>query len=554
MNLAGSVNYRDRSLSEPLVPDDLDDTALAFTAITIHSPKILTDQMLLSFIKILVENETQEGGPYYTWVVPKNIREDWNDVDPVVNMNIFRFLGMHDIHLESLERFLENIVTHDLRSKYYSALHINFFLSKWNHSTNQKQRLKKLANLYPQIVTSLDRALFITSYLNLNGDPNKISYDVKKISRLKLSDIDYDPFYIEEKDGESITYAGSKPLTVAHIVQALHLYEQSQEVSRSVYHSSNENKLVQQVSQAVTKTIPCDTPKLHQQLSVATKKLERQPKAYEVFLLPLLWHRSLKKKYCGTFTESELISLCVVNVLGWIGFSIYDSIMDNEKKNTLLPLANICTRKIPLLTAKLSLEKHSCDTIYQILNQIDLASLHEYENLKIPIHQGTIELPDKLPNYDNMKHLAHKSLGHAIGPIVITPSKQAYIEDFFINYLISRQLNDDAHDWFEDLKNGHLNPVSVKVLKQYLTFTPHVKNINLKLEQEVLRSIYWHKTIDIIAAEIRYHAKLAREIAQKLNIFENQNLIERLLRPLEQSADQAITERNRMTKFLENYH
>jgi hypothetical protein len=237
------------------------------------------------------------------------------------------------------------------------------------------------------------------------------------------------------------------------------------------------------------------------------------------------------------------MELCTANVLGWIGFSIYDDIIDGEKKHELIPLANLCIRK----TFDFS---HSYETL---LDKIDYANDWEQTNCKISIINNTFEIPKQLPDYGDFETIANKSIGHALGPIILSPIKKDIVRKFFVYYLIARQLNDDAHDWLEDLQQGFLNPVSVKIIRRFQADHPHEKFINLDATQTKLQSLFWYEIIDSVATEIRQYLSQARKIIKDADILENFNIVDMLLAPLERSAEQALLERDRTIRFIEKY-
>ncbi len=551
-SLQGSWNYYDRSQTHPVLPDDLDDTAMALAAIAVHEPGLVTEEVLLSFVNNLIAHETREGGPYFTWIVPQHLRESWGDIDLVVNSTINFFLNQQKIFLEPLDTFLENAITHQsLESKYYSRLHHCFFLSRSCSSRAKKNLMKILVQLYPHITTPLDRSLFITTYLNLGGTPQKVSHDIARLSKLRPNHLSADPFYIEELHKGIPTYAGSQALTAAFILQALTTY--THHLSPNPTNPRHDvRKKISHVSKLLLQRFASAPKALRQDLSLIVEKMSNQEKAPEIFLLPFLWQQSLQPHYQKSFSSEQVLRLCVANVLGWIGFGIYDEVIDGEQKQHLIPLANCCVRELVEIFHDVT-PPHHFETIKNILDTIDHANDWEQTHYKTSVVDGIVELPKVLPHYKNLEHLAHKSLGHGLGPIILTLTKKKHVRQFFIHYLIARQLNDDAHDWLGDLEQGILNPVSVRIIKRFLELRPAQAHINLKTDREFLQSLFWYEIIDTLVHEIYSHTKQARSVIKKLHIFKDSSIADLVLLPLEQSAHQALAERNSAVRFLEKY-
>ena len=222
-----SWNYWDRSSSPSTrFPDDLDTTTTALTAITIHTPEHLTDDVLLTFVNNLISNEVYEGGPYFTWMTPSRLRDAWDDVDGIVNSNIHFFLKQHEIFLERLDDFLKHTLSdQSLTSRYTRRIHRCFFLSKNCTGRAKKELLQLLVRSYPNITNPLDRALFITTYLTLDGNPQKISHEVTRLLKTNLRDLDPHSLFVEDLREGSPLSTPSRGLTVAAMIQAITLYE-----------------------------------------------------------------------------------------------------------------------------------------------------------------------------------------------------------------------------------------------------------------------------------------------------------------------------------------
>jgi len=124
---------------------------------------------------------------------------------------------------------------------------------------------------------------------------------------------------------------------------------------------------------------------------------------------------------------------------------------------------------------------------------------------------------------------------------------------FFENYIIARQLNDDAHDWEVDLKKGQLSPAVVSVLKKYLGRHKNKKESDLKKETKELQKIFWHEVIQEVCGKPIFHIKKAGRHLGKIAGVKDKTAFEAMLASVEKSAKEALAEQKEMLEFLEEY-
>ncbi|MBI2591645.1 MAG: hypothetical protein HYW34_03145 [Candidatus Brennerbacteria bacterium] len=143
-------------------------------------------------------------------------------------------------------------------------------------------------------------------------------------------------------------------------------------------------------------------------------------------------------------------------------------------------------------------------------------------------------------------------MGHALGPAAILFAL-GYNKDsaevlgtikFFKNYIIACQLNDDAHDWEDDLKKGQVNAVGARLLRD-------TKSDSRKPEK--LREVFWHKTIIGAYKDISRHIGFAKNDLKKLSIIKEPAVFAKILAAIERSVEKALKERDETIKFLKTY-
>ncbi|MDE2116523.1 MAG: hypothetical protein KGI79_01450, partial [Patescibacteria group bacterium] len=150
--------------------------------------------------------------------------------------------------------------------------------------------------------------------------------------------------------------------------------------------------------------------------------------------------------------------------------------------------------------------------------------------------------------------LAHKSFGHALGPLIMLmraghrPGSTYFrlVESFFRNYIAAKQMSDDAHDWEQDARQGRLNSAS-SVIADMLSDTntkPDARSVGL------WRDIFWDRALDVVVRRIMYRIESARTAAKRLRGVIDYGYLESLISPLERSAERALSERNEAARFL----
>jgi hypothetical protein len=288
-----------------------------------------------------------------------------------------------------------------------------------------------------------------------------------------------------------------------------------------------------------------EAEEIHQEILKRAKKrvnfLSRIPKENckkSITLLPYIFYKSLGKN--GKKISKELIIQCgLANLYGWIAYTIYDDFLDGEGKREKLSMANVCLREVAHIYNSILPKTDFADVFNETMDGIDKANYWEIINCYDK---------NKLPEYKDYSQLAEKSLGHALGPVAILYSlgfnqnspeiKNTLI--FFKNYLIARQLNDDAHDWEDDFKKGFINPIMVKVFEKTSNKKQFKKN-------------FWEKILVDISNIILNKVNVAKEKVKNIKIIEKPEILLSILESPELSAKKSISEHNETVKFINEY-
>ncbi len=556
-----SYNYWQRDslpyMAKPY-PDDLDDTFVALQAISIAAPDELHEKVWSKIMALLINNESVAGGPYQTWVMPTAAREPaWDDIDPAVNATIAAFLSRFDIALPAMQDYFDRLISKQtFRSKYYhDEITVMYFLAK-AYQGNQSELLKNLIlnkrNQQGYWASALATAHAVSALLMLGQDPaslgNAIQYmlDTEKDGCWPKTAL-----YIEARNGEAITYSNCDAYTSACCIEALQLYL-ARSKTAPFEQNDDEAQIIKRTVAACKNIFSRSGELLQNQLSDMFNALLQKDPRSTVITMPYYFLQHMRKSH--RTTPDVIQNLTVATTLGWIGYTIIDKAVDGEPMTNRLPLSVKCIREsYALFQSWLAYPSHRM-MVEGILNGIEQAVLWEHTACNITKDSDKIIVPDTLPDYGDYDCLAQKSLGFALAPVIMCLNQgdveQAKIvEIFFKHYLIARQLNDDAHDWLDDLKQGFFNSVSVGLIKLWKTQYENTV-LDLATEQKILQELFWQKHIDIVCNDITDHCREAREALARLTIVTDTVFLEILLLPLEQAAGRAVIERNKILLLL----
>lgn len=186
-------------------------------------------------------------------------------------------------------------------------------------------------------------------------------------------------------------------------------------------------------------------------------------------------------------SQQTLSSLGKANIYLWRALNIYDDFLDGAGKAQQLPVANSYYRRCLKIYYQLALSKNFYRLLDQLFKNIDKSNKAE---INIRKNWGQLE-PNRATFLKIISQtpssLSDKSLALALAPLAIADlnhSKNKIQEinnilDFFRHALAAKQLSDDARDWLDDLRNGHITIANVLVLKEALD-----RGITLNLEKK----------------------------------------------------------------------
>lgn len=542
-------------------PNDLDDTFCALAGLYRYNPSLVNATMLAKIVKLLLATETAVGGPYRTWLVPANSQPVWLDVDIAVNSNIDYFLSLVGNHLPNLEALMDRAIVDDsFSSPYYpSPYAFIYYLARAYKGSHQNRLLSKARRLHKTAKTDLDRALCLGARLRLDETRN-LSSRVSELLTNQRRDGSWQAaaFYADPVKNGKLYYNGAPAMTTVFVVEALQLYLQDgqarhvAEVSKSTS-SQDLNKTVLTMAKKQCQDLGQD---LRSATLGALQQVANGRNGREVIGLAYGFNGSLAKplKAPANFIEA----LGVANLYGWLAYTIYDDFLDGEGQPELISVANAAMRRsLDNFSEALPSNSDFNHLVRQTFDTIDSANAWELAHCRFE-RRGNQLVVGKLPDYGDLSKLAERSLGHALPPMAILaatgidadkPSGKHLLQALR-HYLIARQLNDDAHDWPDDLRNGHITPVAAMLLAQ-LKVKPGSHPLPELLTDA--RRQFWHSTLPEICRLMRRQVRLSRQALRHSGLLRPDNVISGLLDGLEASIADTLQQQSQAEAFLKHY-
>lgn len=543
-------------------PDDLDDTFAALAALYGYNPKIIDGAVLAQVAKLLIATEVAPGGPYRTWLMQSDMPE-WRDVDIVVNSNVGYFLHLLGISLPSLTAFIEKrIRENNVRSPYYPGIvQVIYFVSRFYRGDGPvmlREMLLSERNENGSWKNQLESAMAISALIHL-GFANDISekdIDAFAVAAEKGIFQPY-PFCMDPSRAVKSFYAGSAALTAAFCAEALGKWISFQD-SRPIVPGVDDSSISAGTLDMIKVMARERMQSLPRHLKDLVLKEIEKTETEEIASLPYLFQTALGEK-AKQIPQFLLDELALANLYGWAAYKIYDGFLDGGGNPVALPAANFLLRELTIVYAKLDLQIPGIAKYYQeILDVIDDANVWEQINCRAEVSRGVFVVPSEFPEKStHCARLADRSIGHALPALAIMLAA-GYGSDslevrsllsFFRNYLVARQLHDDAHDWSEDLSQGQITTVVTQLMRAWQADHDGAE-IDLTRDMPGLRNIFWHTVILDIVMDIKNFLTRARLDLANAGCFQDMALLLGLLERLESAADRTIDERNQAIDFL----
>lgn len=287
----------------------------------------------------------------------------------------------------------------------------------------------------------------------------------------------------------------------------------------------------------------------------AWKEIQAADKNREIGLLPAFFAGALQTN--KPIPDATLRRLGMGNFYCWMAYTIYDDFIDDTGQPNLLPFANVAMRRsMQHYLQECGTKQKLIDLVTITYDGLDQANSWEMAQARAVVSDSALTIT-KLPRYGNHEVLATRAMAHVLGPLLLTItytelSSPAYSQIYkgLQHYLIARQLNDDLHDWREDLRAGHLSPVVTFLLRRcaITAGTYEIATIEVKLQ-----NYFWHHGLDLLCQRTRNHLQVCRQALQDSQVIRMDSELLQLITRLEAAISQSQTILAGQKSFLAAY-
>lgn len=568
-----SFNYWARDAAEENTtmpyPDDLDDTFCATASLYQHNPEYLDGEAMADIVSVLTHAEVEVGGPYKTWLVEANAPDIWQDIDLAVNANIAYALRLHDIELPELTKLMDQaIATNTYTSPYYPhRIPLLYFIAR---AYQGKHRASLIAHIHQALKEPWVRAeplyssLMLSALLRLGDASKSIHHELhEELISAQVEDGSWPaaPFCIDPSH-EGIRYtAQAEVLTTSMCLEAIASFQARYDTQAP---SKKTSKAPEKITRAVVAKIQQKFASLDKDaqllgLKILEETLDGDTDS-QIVLMP--WFTAMSVREGDRIDQDLITSLGAASTYGWIAYTIYDDVLDGELLDPArISLANICLRELTLIFHQvLPAASGFHNIVSSTLDHLD--SINAWEVLNTRYRPSDMISLSELPNYGDYSCLAQRSLGHALGPLAILiatgiPGDHPdikHLHEFFKHAIIARQLNDDAHDWEDDLSRGHMTAVNTMIASIVLTGSNDMSFEQFTAgKSTVLREIFWDEVAPVVCGQMQKHVSLAKQALEAMTCLADRRLCEAILTKPEKAAQQALKEREQTLEFIAAY-
>jgi len=557
-----SFNYwyrESREAHQMPYPDDLDDTFCALSALWLYDAHLIDESALAHIVKLLIATETAPGGPYKTWLADKEAPAVWQDADLAVNANIAHFLRIALEPLPKLTALTEAaIADHGFASPYYPDEYpIIYFVSRAYRGSRQKELATYiLSQTKPDGSwgSPLKTALAVSSLHQLGHSTPKTAKKYLLAQQLPDGSWPAEAFCIDPSRAGQKFYHGSATLTTALVLEALDTPTTLKRSTPKV--AASQHPLLRGVERKTVAMLARLPMQDRRKTAAVLHTIAFGKNGKEIILLPEHFYNSLSQK--RPLAEDVLTNLATASFCGWAAYTLYDDFIDDEGDARSLMPATILMRQS--LQAFLRLVPNDAvwqRFVSQTFDTMDAANAWELAYCRCTVEGGMIVL-DELPSYGRRSRLAERSWGHALVPMGILAAtgispnepKARLLHKALHHYLIARQLNDDAHDWQDDLRAGRITYVVAELLQAH---SVHAGSHQLDLVIAEMEPQFWRVTLPAICRSITYHTKKSRQLLKQSQLVVADNVITSLLDGLDDAVHTAQTHVTQAENFLQAY-
>lgn len=467
-------------------------------------------------LNILTKQEVKPGGPY---------KNEQGKIDYTLNIAIAYFLSLNKVKLKSLDLLINKKVEPEFLLPKQASLSLTSYLLAKFYQDPLKEKLAGQLFKNSKNLNGLNKALALSAAHSLG----------KKVTPPKI---------IEPQSAlEALIYLNLK----SDNTTANGLQNEGQEMI---------NKILIEAKKRFSE-LNSDLKKI---VLTEIKKTITNNKDRQMSLISYYFKLALGSK--GQVISNNLIARAgLANVFFWTAFIIYDDFWDEDEaaKPSILPGANLMARDYIYFYNEILKGNHEFTIFFHsLMDKLDAANTWENLYCRAKIEKTKFIIPAALPDYKNYELKFWPAAGQVLGPVIIliklgfeldSPEIHNLIE-YFKNYLIAMQINDDAHDWVEDLKRGHLSTVTLMLVNDWKDKYPDRLEIDLINDLSKLQELFWFRTLERSCQTVLCHTEKSRKYLKTLDFIEDFRPMLRFVDIAENVAKQALNEQKRSLDLL----
>lgn len=542
-----------------LIDENLGVNFLALTAVFENDKNAFDGGALARILMTLSSAEEKEGGPYFSGINSEN-----KIIDLGVNAAIARFLFLHEVELPELTKLFDaaveakNFSSEIFTDEYFVIYLLADFYRRERADKLSKYVISQIREKHPN--SSDDKLLAFVSLFRLGATAEILREAADTLSVSKILFDDNLNLVGEENMFATPEYFVALCLEASAITERV-LKPDSKSVKNYDTASDEEEKyMMELILDKAEKRFANLNGGMREIAIREIKKTISQNPDKQMSLMAYCMKRALGKN--GRKISDDIVAeMGLANIFYWTAFIIYDNFwdVDEEADPRTLPTANLYARHYSNFFHALLPERTGFREFFrELMDNLDAANTWETTYCRTKVAGNRFVIPDYLPDYGDYEMKFCPASGHALGPVAMLyilgfnedSSEVNNLLDYFRHYLIAMQINDDAHDWEEDMARGHLSTVAVMLLEDFKHKYPGVREIDLVDDKESLRQIFWFKTIKRACETAVRHTDKSRLALHAMKTLENFVPLEQYIDITETAAKKALKEQKMSVEFL----
>lgn len=293
----------------------------------------------------------------------------------------------------------------------------------------------------------------------------------------------------------------------------------------------------------------------HNTVNEIIQKVKKADGTGEISDLTNVFLGSIKAKQPGVarLTDTEERNLGMANALTWVTYSLIDHILDEDYEKDIIPVISFLQRKISHHYSLSNVNQKLFDSLFSQVDQANIEELRYRLQLSVDKDKDSIIIINN--NFENIESLmSTKSIAHTLGPQTIALKMNSSagndISEAMKLYCSARQLNDDLHDWIDDLESGQITYVISEIFKS-INLKPGSYPYKTVLEN--MKQAYWDNILSILCKKITKDVGSAKKLLENNFLKNNSEFVTKFLSPISNSATDALNKHEFEKQFLLNY-